>query len=177
MQGNWAVEIGGRMSRIEVAGDIFLRKLRPIRAVEPMMMMMMMMMMKFPSLPPSILFPYIALACNAMQMSEVCLCPFCLGALIIYCGCWWPGPPSTVRWPLWRTCVSFLSSFSCELIWNLALPLAPHFAGWQVSLHVCVRFYYNFKYLQRRPAHNVVHNEICLTKWEGGKCSQTTQLV
>jgi len=28
-QGNWAVEIGARMSRIEVAGDICLRRPRP----------------------------------------------------------------------------------------------------------------------------------------------------
>jgi hypothetical protein len=28
-QGNWVVEIGGRMSRIEVAGDICLRRSRP----------------------------------------------------------------------------------------------------------------------------------------------------
>ena len=28
-QGNWVVEIGGRMTRIEVAGDIFLRRPRP----------------------------------------------------------------------------------------------------------------------------------------------------
>jgi hypothetical protein len=28
-QGNWVVEIGGQMSRIEVAGDICLRKPRP----------------------------------------------------------------------------------------------------------------------------------------------------
>jgi hypothetical protein len=29
MQGNWVVEIGGRMPRIEVAGDISLRRPRP----------------------------------------------------------------------------------------------------------------------------------------------------
>jgi len=29
MQGNWVVEIGGRMPRIEVAGDIYLRRPRP----------------------------------------------------------------------------------------------------------------------------------------------------
>jgi hypothetical protein len=29
MQGNWVVEIGGRMPRIEVADDIYLRRPRP----------------------------------------------------------------------------------------------------------------------------------------------------
>jgi len=38
---NWVVEIGWRMSRIEVTGDICLTgPRRPPRAVEPMMMMM-----------------------------------------------------------------------------------------------------------------------------------------
>jgi hypothetical protein len=42
MQGNWVVEIGGQIPTIEVAGNICLRRPRPLRAVEPMMMMMMM---------------------------------------------------------------------------------------------------------------------------------------
>jgi len=38
-QRNWVVEIGGRMPRIDDAGDICLRRPRPTQAVEPMMMM------------------------------------------------------------------------------------------------------------------------------------------
>ena len=42
-QGKWVVEIGERVLRIEVVGDICLRRpRRPPRAVEPMTMMMMM---------------------------------------------------------------------------------------------------------------------------------------
>jgi hypothetical protein len=44
-RGNWVVEIAWRMSRIEVSGDVCLRRpRRPPRALQPMMMMMMMTM-------------------------------------------------------------------------------------------------------------------------------------
>jgi hypothetical protein len=40
MQGNWVLEFGWQVPRIEVADDICLRRPTPPRVVEPMMMMM-----------------------------------------------------------------------------------------------------------------------------------------
>jgi len=43
MQGNWVVEVGWRLPRIEVGGDIAWRGQGPPRAVELLLLMMMMM--------------------------------------------------------------------------------------------------------------------------------------
>jgi len=45
-QGTWVVEIGWRIPRIEVAGDICVKRPRPTRAVEPMMVMIILQVRK-----------------------------------------------------------------------------------------------------------------------------------
>jgi hypothetical protein len=45
-EGNWVVEFGGWMTRLEHVGDICLRRPRPARAAEQMVVMIMMMMIK-----------------------------------------------------------------------------------------------------------------------------------